>query len=252
MKRVFLLLAAGFLGIACLVSVMWIRVWGPDARAMEVAEILAGRSYDVDAIPDATLADELQHLTFRVREKLGLIDAVHDVKWASLELSGLAHSHPEAIAHAAVRERSADVRFGMLDAIEGTPAWASEVPAPLQLEHVTSHVVQRLDRPTSRGLDEAEKAALTRDRDEALRALSAELAHGHCGALAGFDALGEKPQAMEIQQAIRAVATAAADPDAEMLPAAQENCRETLGRLLAPSTNGGFGVTAPTGSPDAP
>ena len=244
MKRLTLIAVVALLAALAGLAVAWREVWGPRARAMEVAEILAGRSWDPDRMPDETIPDQIRKWTFALRDRVGMTDEIHDVTWASLELTELGRHHPRALAFAAVREKSADVRFAFLDVIEGKPAWR-DVPADIQRQHVTSHVVARLDRPDARPLDDAEKAALAGSPDESLEALRNQLVHGHCGALAGYSVLGATPQPDEIHAAVNSIAREAADPAAEMSATAQDNCRSMLAKLAAPRTDGNFVVGTP-------
>ncbi len=240
MKKILVLVVLIVIGAN---AVVWTQVWGPESRAHEVADVLSGRAWDASKLDDSW-PDYARKLSLQVREKLGLADAAHDAAWTTRELMSLAHGHPAALAHAATRERDPEVRFALFDVIEDKPAYASEVPLAMKVEHIASHVVMRLDRPTGKPLNDGEKSVLAGAHDDALPSLRKLLVHGHCGALAGYDALGERPKPDEILAAASAIARAAADPASDLTTVVQDSCRDRLAAIAAPTTDGDFRVHA--------
>ena len=235
------------LGIVALVATsslaaVWTQVWGPEARARLVADVLAGRAFESEL---AGMPETVLHYVSAARDAIGLDEPVRDSRWASTQMIELSRRHPAALAHAARGEKSPDVRYAFLDVIEDKPAYVTEVSPALKLEHVTSHVMMRLDLPTGKPLNDAEKSALGQGRDEALPSLRALLVRGHCGALAGYEAIGARPAANDVLAATAAVATAAADPEAELSPSAQDHCRDRFAAIAAPTTDGSFRVKVP-------
>ena len=242
MKPVRVAIAVVALLGAVTAGVMWAQVWGPEARARLVADVLAGRPFEseMSGLPDTVL-----QWVLTARDRLGLDEKVRDARWATKEMIELGRHHPAALAHEAAGERNPDVRYAFLDVIEDKSAYASEVPMGMRREHVASHVVMRLDLSTGKALNDAEKSALGSDRDDALLSLRTLLVHGHCGALAGYAAVGARPDVDDLLAGVRAVATAAADPDAVLSPSAQDSCRDRFAAIAAPTTDGGFRVRTP-------
>lgn len=242
MKKSSLAIGIAALAAATTAGVMWAEVWGPEARARLVADVLANRPFESEM---SGMPDQVLRWMNEARDRLGLDSKVRDAKWASTEMIALARSHPAALAHEATGERNPDVRYAFLDVIEDKRAYVTEVPPALKLEHVASHVLMRLDLPRGKGLNDSQKGALSQGAEDALPSLRTLLVHGHCGALAGYEAIGRKPDANDLLAGVRAVATAAADPEAELSPSAQDACRERFAAIAAPTTDGDFRVKAP-------
>lgn len=217
-------------------SLGWKLVWGPDARARRVSEVMSGATH-----PGRNAADQVLDVFFK---GLGADGPVAQQQWATLELGRLAKDHPRSIARAA-SGTTPDVRFAFLDVIQKSEAYG-DLPAPVLLEHTAVHVSRRLDREGSAGFTPAQEAALRSDEGEALRVLRNALAAGHCGALAGYDLLGARPKHADFVAAAEALARSAAQPlYAEMDEATVARCREVIARRAAPTTDGGLQVVPP-------
>lgn len=234
------LVTAAIAVVTVLVAVVgWTRSWGPDARARRVAEILSGVPHPARSWADSVLdvwEGAMAEGTPSAR-----------AQWAAIELGRLAKGRPRSLARAAGGVSSPDVRFAFLDVIDETRAYA-EVPAPMRLEHVASHAVFRHDHPDAAPLSEAEVEALRSDRAAAARALRNALGAGHCGALAGYDAIGERPDARILIAAAETIARSAASPMLSDLDAeALDHCRSRIADLAAPTTDGGANVVPPPG-----
>lgn len=215
----------------------WKSVWGPDARARRVSEIMSGQP----AHPDRAAADKALDILFKGTIGDGPVERQ---QWATLELGRLAKGHPRSLARAAAGT-TPDVRFAFLDVIEKSGAYA-DLPIAMRVEHAAVHVSRRLDREGASGFTPAQEEALRADEGEALRVLRNALVAGHCGALAGYDLLGERPKPQDYVAAAEALARSAAQPlYAEMDEATVDRCRDVIARRAAPTTDGGLHVVEP-------
>ena len=215
----------------------WKTAWGPDARARRVAEILSAKAPH----PERAWADQVLDLFFKGSIGDGPVERQ---QWATLELGRLAKDHPRSLAKAS-GGTTPDVRFAFLDVIEKSGAYA-DLPAPTRLEHAAVHVSRRLDREGSSGFTPAQEEALRADRVESLRVLRNALVAGHCGALVGYDLLGEKPKHQDYVAAAEAIARSAAQPMyAEMDELTINRCRNLIASRAAPTTDGGLQVVQP-------
>ena len=221
--------------VAVLVALVgWTRFWGPDARARRVAETMSGTPH-----PARTWADSLLDAWSKAMTEG---TATARAEWATRELGRLAKDHPRSLAKAAAGVSSPDVRFAFLDVIDETSAYA-EVPAAMRLEHVASHAVFRHDHAGAAPLSPAEIEALQADRPAALRALRNALGAGHCGALAGYDALGERPDPRILIAAAETIARSAGSPMlSDLDPEALDHCRAKIAARAAPTTDGAANV----------
>ena len=215
----------------------WKTVWGPDARARRVSEIMSGKAPH----PDRAWADQVLDLFFKGTIGDGPVERS---QWATLELGQLGKDRPRSLARAAAGT-TPDVRFAFLDVIEKSGAYA-DLPTAMRLEHAAVHVSRRLDREGSSGFTPAQEDALRADRAESLRVLRNALVAGHCGSLTGYDLLGEKPKPQDYVAAAEALARAWAQPlYAEMDEATIDRCRDLIAARAAPTTDGGLHVVQP-------
>lgn len=231
------MLIAGIVFVTVLgIGVMWKQSWGPDARARRVAEVMSGKTH-----PARGGADEVFDLFFKGTAGDG---PVSQAQWATLELGALAKSHPGSLARAAIGT-TPDVRFAFLDVIQSSDAYA-DLPVEMRLEHTAVHVVRTLDRGGSITILPAQEAALKADRVESLRVLHNALVAGHCGALVGYDVLGERPAPQAFVQAAEALARSAAQPlYSDMSEDEIARCRDLIAKRAAPTTDGGLQVIQP-------
>lgn len=222
-------------------AVGWTRSWGPDARARRVAETMSGTLH-----PSRSWADSLLDLWAKSMTEG---TATARAEWTALELGRLAKDHPRSLARAAAGVSSRDVRFVFLDVIDRTDAYA-DVPASMRLEHVATHAVFRHDRKGAEPLTDAEIDALRSDPGEAVRALRNALGAGHCGALAGYEALGQKPDPRILIAAAETIARSSASPMlSDLDPESLDHCRARIAALAAPTTDGSANVVpAPMGA----
>lgn len=234
--RTHALMAALAIGTVLVVAGGWRMVWGPDARARRVSEVMSGSKH-----PGRNAADKVLDLFFK---GMAVDGPVQQQQWATLELGRLAKSYPRSIARASAGS-TPDVRFAFLDVIQMSDAYG-ELPPAVLLEHTAVHVTRRLDREGSAGFTPSQEEALRSDRAESLRVLRNALAAGHCGALAGYDLLGEAPKNADYVAAAEALARSAAQPlYAEMDEGTIARCRDLIARRAAPTTDGGLQVVEP-------
>lgn len=225
-------IVAGLVVVALLAGLVgWKSVWGPDARARRVSEILSGQT----AHPGRNGADKVLDLFFKGTIGDGPVERQ---QWATLELGRLAKDHPASLTRAAA-DTTPDVRFAFLDVTEKSSAYA-KLPVAMRVEHAAVHVSRRLDREGARGFTPAQEEALRADKGEALRVLRNALVAGHCGALLGYDLLGESPKPQDYVAAAEALARSASQPlYAEMDEPTIDRCRDLIARRAAPTINGG-------------